>query len=203
MLAAVILAAGESRRMGFPKALLPFQGGTFLEHLIEVSCHPKIFWLRVVVGAHQEQIQQRVKLASSDWVVNPEWRKGQLSSIRAAIESLEGVNAQGIVVLLVDHPFVTKPILDALIEAYDRSPASIVIPTWRNRRGHPVLFPSHLLSELRAASDEVGARAVVWAHAAEVIEVPMQDESVLLDIDDRSTFEKLFPDGATDSNLPG
>lgn len=198
MLAAVILAAGESRRMGFPKALLPYQGRTFLEHLIAITEDAQLGARRVVIGAHQEQISQRVKLPAGDWVVNREWHKGQLSSIRTAIENLESVDLNGIVVLLVDHPFVTTPVLGALIEAFDRSPRSIVIPTYRNRRGHPVIFPAHLFPELRSASDDVGARAVVWAHANDVIEVPTQEEGVLLDIDDRSTFEKHFPSRASE-----
>lgn len=202
MLAAVILAAGESRRMGSPKALLPYQGRTFLEHLIAITEDARIGARRVVVGAHQEQITQQVKLTSGDWVVNREWQKGQLSSIRAAIESLSGVEADGIIVLLVDHPFVTKPLLGALIEAFEQSPCSIVIPTCRGRRGHPVIFPSSLFPELRSASDEVGARTVVWAHANDVIEVPTQEEGVLLDIDDRAAFEKHFPSRAPESS-PG
>lgn len=198
MLAAVILAAGESRRMGFPKALLPYQGRTFLEHLIAITEDPRIGAQRVVIGAHQEQITQRVKLPAGDWVVNREWEKGQLSSIRAAIESLKSMDMEGIVVLLVDHPFVTTSVLDSLVDAFDRSPRSIVIPTCRKRRGHPVIFPSSLFPELSSASDDVGARAVVWAHAKDVIEVSTQEEGVLLDIDDRATFEKHFPSHASE-----
>ncbi len=193
MLAAVILAAGESRRMGFPKALLPYRGRTFLEHLVEISEHPRIGARRVVIGAHEEPIRQSVALDSGDWVVNPEWRKGQLSSIRAAIASLEGVETEGILLMLVDHPFVTKAVIEIMFEALDRLPGSIVIPTRGNRRGHPVIFPARLFPELRAAPDGIGARAVVWAHAAEVVEVPVEEEGILLDIDDRATFERLLP----------
>jgi molybdenum cofactor cytidylyltransferase len=179
--------------MGFPKALLPYQGGTFLEHLLEVTRHERIGARRVVVGAHQEPIQQGATLPSGEWVINPDWQKGQLSSIRAAILSLKEVETEGILLALVDHPFVTKQVVEALIEAFDRSPGSIVIPTWRKRRGHPVIFPVRLYAELRGASDEVGARAVVWAHAKEVVEVQTEEEGVVLDIDDRATFERLFP----------
>ncbi|HVB99331.1 MAG TPA: nucleotidyltransferase family protein [Candidatus Dormibacteraeota bacterium] len=195
MLATTILAAGESRRMGFPKALLPFRGGTFLEHLIEVTAHPRMGARRVVIGAHEEQIRQSVALAPGDWVVNPEWRKGQLSSIRAAIGSLSGVETEGILLALVDHPFVTRRVVEIMMEAFDRLPGSIVIPTCRNRRGHPVIFPARFFPELCAASDDIGARAVVWAHAGEATEVPIDEEGILLDIDDRATFERLFPAG--------
>ena len=96
-------------------------------------------------------------------------------------------------VALVDHPLITRAVVDALVDAFDRSPRSIVLPTWHGRRGHPVIFPARLYSELYDASDDVGARAVVWAHKNEVVEVPCEEEGVVLDIDDRATFDKVFP----------
>jgi molybdenum cofactor cytidylyltransferase len=193
MLAAVILSGGESRRMGSPKALLPYHGHTFLEHLLEITRHPRIGVRRVVVGASRGEIARRVVLAQELGVMNEEWRKGQLSSIRAAIENLRGTETEGMLVALVDHPLISSEVVAALIEAFDRSPSSIVLPTWNGRRGHPLIFPSRLYEELVAASDDVGARAVVWAHKGDVVEVPVSEEGVVLDIDDRATFERLFP----------
>lgn len=193
MLAAVILTGGESRRMGSPKALLPYQGRTFLEHLVEVTDHPRIGVRRVVTGASHAEIIRRVKLPPEVVVMNRSWQKGQLSSIRAAIESLRATETEGMLVALVDHPLVTCAVVEALVAAFDRSPRAIVLPTWHGRRGHPVIFPAQLYVELYAAPDEVGARAVVWAHKNEVVEVPTEEEGVVLDIDDRATFDKLFP----------
>jgi molybdenum cofactor cytidylyltransferase len=124
---------------------------------------------------------------------NREWRKGQLSSIRAAIASLKGVETEGILLALVDHPLVTRPVVETMLEAFDRLPGSIVIPAWQGRRGHPVIFPALLFPELIRAPDETGGRAVVWAHAEEVVEVPTEEQGVVLDIDDRAAFELLFP----------
>jgi molybdenum cofactor cytidylyltransferase len=193
MLAAVILAAGESRRMGSPKALLPYENRTFLENLLDVTTHPRIGVRRVVVGANQAEIGQRVPLDPEMLVINREWRKGQLSSIRAGIESLRAIDTEGMLVALVDHPLVTRAVVAELVAAFDRKPGSIVLPTWKGKRGHPVIFPSRFYSELYDASNEIGARAVVWAHAKEVVEVASSDEGVVLDIDDRATFDRLFP----------
>ena len=179
--------------MGSPKALLPYQGRTFLEHLLEVTRHPRLGVRRVITGASHAEIVRRIPLPAEEVVLNRRWQKGQLSSIRAAIESLRSVETEGMLVALVDHPLITRAVVDALLAAFDRSPRSIVLPTWQGRRGHPVIFPARLYSELYAASDDVGARAVVWAHKNEVVEVPCEEEGVVLDIDDRDTFDKLFP----------
>lgn len=179
--------------MGSPKALLPHRDGTFLEHLLAITIHPRIGAQRVVVGASREEILARIPLPPEIVLMNDDWRKGQLSSIRAAIASLRAIETEAILVALVDHPLITAAVIDALISAFDRSPRSIILPIFSGRRGHPVIFPAHLYDELVAASDEIGARAVVWAHAAEILEVPVDEEGVILDIDDRSTFDRLFP----------
>src|ERR1700686_5460968 len=88
MLAAVILSGGGFRRMGSPKALLPYQGRTVLEHLLEITTHPKIGVRRVVLGADAEPIANNIALPAQEIVINKDWEKGQLSSIQAAIRSL-------------------------------------------------------------------------------------------------------------------
>jgi molybdenum cofactor cytidylyltransferase len=192
MLAAVILAAGESRRMGTPKALLPFPAKerkqeppkTFLEHLLEVSQDPRIGMNRVVLGAHAAEIQARVRLDPASIVVNADWASGQLSSIQAAIRSLPRGSTDGMLLFLVDHPLISKELVGNLIEQFYASGQSIVLPTFRGQRGHPVIFASGLYDELLAAPVEKGARAVVWAHAAEVLEIPTEEEGVVLNLND-------------------
>jgi molybdenum cofactor cytidylyltransferase len=88
VLAAVILSGGASQRMGSPKAMLPYCGKTFLAHLREVSTHPQIRERRIVLGPHAEAIRSAVPLPDSEIVLNPDWEKGQLSSIHAAIRTL-------------------------------------------------------------------------------------------------------------------
>src|SRR5258706_9240792 len=147
MLAAVILSGGASSRMGSPKALLAYQGRPFLEHLLEVTVHPKIGVRRVVLGAHAEPIAKSIALAADEIVINDDWESGQLSSIQAAIRSLpakEGLpdGTDGLLLCLIDHPLISKSLVNELIEQFYATPGKIVLPVFEGRRGHPVIFPA-------------------------------------------------------------
>jgi molybdenum cofactor cytidylyltransferase len=190
MLAAVILAAGESRRMGQPKALVEFRGRTFLERLLEATRHPRVGITRVVLGAGAEEIRAKLKLDPSIVVANPEWEKGQLSSIQAAIRSLPTGQSEGMLLCPVDHPLVSADLVATLIAEFDSSGKQIVLPVYHGRRGHPVIFHSDLYEELSAAPIDIGARAVVWAHAAELLEVSSEEEAVVLNLDDSEALRR-------------
>lgn len=190
MLTSVILAAGESRRMGSPKATLPFPTSettpgkvTFLDHLISLAVDPRVNTLRVVLGSNADRIRQRVRL-KDEWVVlNPDWKQGQLSSIRAAIRSLPQ-QTEGIILFLVDHPLITAHVVGQLISAFYAKKPLIALPTFDGRRGHPLIFSSQLFGELLAAPEDTGARSVVWAHSNDVLEVPTTEEGVVLNLND-------------------
>ena len=192
MLAAVILSAGASSRMGRPKALLPYREGTFLEHLIEVTRDPRIGVTRVVLGAGAEVIRAIAKLESSIVALNPAWEQGQLSSICAGLRSLDGVDIDGIVLCPVDHPLVSALLVNELVERFYSEKKAIVLPTYKGRRGHPVIFSKALFSELLAAPADMGARAVVWAHAADVLEVPTDEEGVTLNLNDPEMLKRAI-----------
>src|SRR5271163_1243612 len=115
MLAVAILAAGESRRMGAPKALLPYRGKTFVEHLIEITRHPRIGITRVVLGAGAADIQQKLSVDPSFIVLNEDWAQGQLSSIQAAIRSLAAETTEGLILCPVDHPLISAELVAQLI----------------------------------------------------------------------------------------
>lgn len=190
MLAAVILSGGVSQRMGSPKALLPYQGRPFLDHLLQITAHPKIGARRVVMGAHAEPIAKATQqLAANEIVVNAEWEKGQLSSIHAALRSLpEGTD--GILLCLIDHPLVSAQLVNELIQKFYATRAPVVLPVHDGRRGHPVIFSASVYEELLRAPLEQGARAVVWAHANEVVEVPTTEEGCILNLNDPETLQR-------------
>ena len=199
MLAAVILSGGASSRMGSPKALLPYQGRPFLDHLLEATRHPKISVRRVVLGPHAEPIAKSIHLNADEIVINADWALGQLTSIHAALKSLpKGLD--GMLLCLVDHPLISGTLVGDLIDAFYTSGAPIVVPVHMGRRGHPVIFSSRLFPELLAAPLDVGARAVVWAHRAEVNEFPTNEEGCILNLNDPEAFARLMsPRGPADS----
>jgi len=190
MLAAVILSGGASSRMGSPKALLDYQGRPFLEHLLDITVHPKIGVRRVVLGAHAEPIAKTIDLAADEIVINADWDKGQLSSIQAAIRSLPDGTA-GLILFLIDHPLISASLVNDLIEQfYATSCAKIVLPVFDTRRGHPVIFPAALYEELLQAPMDKGARAVVWAHAADVLPLPTNEEGCVVNLNDPETMHR-------------
>ena len=199
MLAAVILSGGASSRMGSPKALLAYQGRPFLEHLLEITVHPKIGVRRIVLGAHAEAIAKNIVLDADEIVINDDWEKGQLSSIQAAIRSLSAATGgtakdgaergtDGLLLCLIDHPLISGDLVDGLIEQFYAARTKIVLPKYEGRRGHPVIFPAALYDELLHAPADKGARAVVWAHAADVLEVPTNEEGCVLNLNDPETL---------------
>jgi molybdenum cofactor cytidylyltransferase len=196
LLAAVILSAGASSRMGRPKALLPYREGTFLEHLIEVTRHPRIGVTRIVLGAGAEVIRAMAKLDSSIVVLNPEWEQGQLSSICAGLRSLNGVDTDGMVLCPVDHPLVTARLVSDLVDRFYEGGKAIVVPTYNGRRGHPAIFSKSLFGELLAAPPDRGARSVVWGHAADILEVPTDEEGVVLNLNDPDMLRHAIEPGA-------
>ena len=191
MLVAVILSGGASRRMGSPKALLSYQGRSFLEHLLDVAQHPKIGLRRIVLGADREPIAKEVNLAPDEIVINEDWEKGQLSSIQAGLRSLPA-QTDGIILLLIDHPLISSGLVAELVESFYASGKSIVLPVYEGRRGHPVIFSSVLYQELMKAPLETGARSVVWAHSGEVQAVQTNEEGCVLNLNDPDTMQRAF-----------
>ena len=184
MIIAVVLSAGESSRMGRPKALLPIQGQKFIERIIRVIGQSRVGRTIVVLGHHADQLRGQIEHLPVEVVINPDYRSGQLSSLQAAIRHINDDDCcDGMLVHLVDHPFIDVALVDALIESFFETKKMIVVPRYKGKRGHPVIFSRQLFDELLNAPLDQGAKAVVNAHRQETLEIEWPDEGITLDID--------------------
>jgi molybdenum cofactor cytidylyltransferase len=178
----ILLAAGESRRMGFPKPLLRIGNETFLTRTL----HSMLEVARAVVvvtGAYEQPVRDQVSTTRRLRIVhNPDFLRGQLSSLKCAIGATSP-DVDGVLVHLADHPLVQGATFRALAEKYAVTRAPILIACHRGRRGHPVLFAKGVFSELLAAPEVEGARFVVNADPARVVYVEVEDPGVTLDLD--------------------
>lgn len=190
MIVAVILSAGESRRMGQPKALLPIGDTSFLERIVKSLQATKVEKIIVVLGHNAGEIETKIGRLPVTIVVNPNYAQGQLSSLTAAIRTLPAENVDGILVHLVDHPFLSPDLVNRMIERFYESKKLIVVPRWKGRRGHPVIFSSRLFAELLSTPLDRGAKSVVRAHAAETLEIETDDEGITLDIDTPEDYKR-------------
>ena len=192
MASAILLAAGESTRMGRTKALLPWAGTTLIEYQVRELRAAGVEDVAVVLGHDWLRVREMLASNVQPWharvVVNEAYREGRASSLRAGAAALPD-SADPIVVLSVDQPR-PREIVRALLEAHASGGASITIPTFEGRRGHPVVVAGALLAELREASEEAqGLRGVIAAHEASVREVAVDSEQAVLDINTPEEYE--------------
>jgi molybdenum cofactor cytidylyltransferase len=194
MIVAVILSAGESSRMGRPKALLPIDGVRFIEKIVTSLKSTRVGKIAVVLGHEAEEMRQKISDLPCEVVINPGYKRGQLSSLVAAIRNIEAGNdaqsVDGILVHLVDHPYIDPTLVNSMIDRFYETKKLIVVPRYRDRRGHPVIFSRLLFAELLATPIDQGAKVVVHAHRNETLEIDTDDEGVTVDIDTPEEYRR-------------
>jgi len=184
MIAAVVLSAGESSRMGRPKALLPIDGQSFIEKIVGALKQSGIARIVVVLGFNADGMRRQVEHLPVEIVVNPDYKQGQLSSLQAAIRHLQSTgNCDGMLVHLVDHPYIDSRMVRSMIDSFGDSDKLIVVPCHQGKRGHPVIFSNQLFQELLDAPQDQGAKAVVNAHRDRTLEIDTDDAGITVDID--------------------
>jgi molybdenum cofactor cytidylyltransferase len=187
LIAAIVLAAGKSERMGTPKALLPLRGRTFLDNILETISQSSVERTVVVVGHHKAEIEGHVSPGTSV-IYNPDYEQGMITSLQAGIRALPR-EATGALLFLVDHPLVQRDIIELLIK--NVAPGRIVLPTFKGRRGHPVLFASDIFQEILSLTMSQGANIIVRKDPSRVVEVSVDFPGILVDVDTPEDFRKL------------
>lgn len=179
--------------MGSPKALLDFRGLPFAVRILEALEVLEVKTRVVVLGPDAPRI--RPSLASHDcmMVENLEPETGPIASLRAALRALQPLQPSAVLVWPVDLPHVRVATVDRLLEAYRRTSAPAVVPTFGERRGHPVIWGAALFGELLTsdAATRDGARVVLHAHAAEIASVAVDDPAVIDDLNTPDDYERL------------
>ena len=184
MIAAVVLSAGESSRMGQPKALLPIEGETFIGRIVASLKQTQVGKIIVVLGHNADQLAAAIGPLPVEILINPNYQRGQLSSLQVAVRNLlADADCDGMLVHLVDHPYIDASLVDRMIRQFYESKKDIVVPRCRGKRGHPVLFSRRLFDELLDAPIDQGAKAVVNAHRDETLEMETDEEGITVDID--------------------
>ena len=187
--AAIILAAGESRRMGFPKALLPYRTDTFLDTLIglfESRCQPVI----VVLGAGADLIRSCVQ-RSATFVVNPDYTRGMTTSLQCGLRAVPP-DVEGVLFTLVDHPAVASSTIDALLAPPGPEGTPLLrVPRYGTDRGHPIWFSRDLIQEFLAIPEGGAANEVVHRHRPETQFLDLDDPGIVADIDDPEAYRQL------------
>jgi molybdenum cofactor cytidylyltransferase len=195
MVPGIILAAGRSSRMGRPKALLDAEPGTtFVRRIARTLLDGGAADALVVGRFEDEPLRREVEAIGAPvrFVVNTRADSGQLSSVIAGLNAADKPGIAGVLVTPVDVPLVRADTIRALLAAFSTRGAPIVRATCGGRHGHPVIFGRAVFDELRRADPAQGAKAVVRAHARDLVDVDVDDPGVLHDIDRPEDYESLF-----------
>ena len=188
MIAAIIPAAGQSRRMGAQKQLLPWAGTTVIGHIVDELLRSEIDEVCVVVGHQSDQITQALAGRNVRLVLNPDYRRTEmLSSVCCGLRALPPA-CVAVLVALGDQPAITAELVNTMLRAYATSGKGIVVPTHDGKRGHPLLFARRYCEELQIGYDQVGLRGLLAAHGEELLELSVASSAVLCDLDSRADY---------------
>jgi len=187
--AAVVLAAGESRRFGSPKQLLPWKATTLLEHVVDTALASSLGDVIVVLGHLAEKIRDLLRDRPIRLVINHDWDEGLSTSVSAGLRALPA-GYEACLFLLGDQPNITAEMINSILSTYRRTLAPVVAPAYRGRRGNPVLFSRSLFPELLTMEGDQGGREVILRHRDEMETVEVKEEDVFLDIDTVSDYER-------------
>jgi molybdenum cofactor cytidylyltransferase len=191
MFSAVLLAAGESRRMGEFKQLLPFGDKSFVACCIDNLLASRASEVVVVTGHREADVRNAVGARPVTFAHNEDYRSGMSSSIKRGAEAVSP-KARVIIVALVDQPQIGPDVFNQVIEAYEKRRPLIVVPTYDGRNGHPIAIDLSLKEEIMAIDPQQGLRQVVHAHKSHVAYVEVGSEAVLIDCDFPDDYRRLL-----------
>ena len=186
-ISAILLGAGQSKRMGVDKLSLPWGRKTMLEHCFETLLRSEVQEVVVVLSARNKATRDLFKGRRVKIVINPLSKMGMSTSIRRGLQKIRR-RGQGILIALGDQPFLKTRTIDALIRIFDQGKGGIIVPSFQGRRGHPVIFHRKFERELRNLKGDAGGRSIIEGHPEDVRVVPVRSIGVVKDVDTRPAY---------------
>lgn len=189
-LAALILAAGRSTRMGSNKLLEVLSDRPLLRHVVDAALASRADHVYVVTGHQEASVHAALSSCAVTFVTNSNYAEGLATSLKAGIAALPST-CDAVIVLLGDMPLIDSEIIDRLITAFESAPsASAIVPTYQGEWGNPVLLMRRLFEAVKNLEGDAGARKLLMAHREQVIELPVSSSSILFDLDTPEALAK-------------
>ncbi len=201
----ILLAAGLSVRMGRPKQLLPFGESTIIETVVDNMLNAKFNEIIVIVGHCAEQIRDTLKDRDVRIIFNPDYKDGMLTSVQRGVRSLDLENRQRLSanailkdrwafsLMLVDQPFITSDLVSKVIDTYSGTDKGIALPSYNNRRGHPVIFHNRYADAILALdADSGGVRSLFNVYSDDIHYVSVDTDAILRDIDSPEDYKSAI-----------
>ena len=189
--AILILAAGESRRMGEPKQLLPYKDSNLLLHTVKQASAIKYSDVFIVIGAHFSDIFKSIRGQKATVLMNSNWEEGMGSSLKKGIDFIKNKNNYDrVLITLGDTPLITTEHYEELISLSDSSGKRIVLTSYEEVSGVPAIFDKSLFNELFAMSNDEGAKPVIKKYKKEVTE--MTSKTPYFDVDTQEAYQELL-----------
>ncbi len=187
----VILAAGQSSRLGSPKQLLPYKDSTLLRHAAQVALEANIGPVLVVTGAHHEAVANAIEGLPISAAFNPDWQEGMASSLRVGLQAMVEAfpETDGILFMVCDQPYVSTSLLCSLVETQHKTGKAIVASTYQGNTGTPALFHHSFFNKLLELKGDKGARLLLETYAGEVVTILFKEG--VIDIDWKADWERL------------
>jgi molybdenum cofactor cytidylyltransferase len=188
MISAILLAAGQSKRMGELKQLMPFGQSTIVEQAVDNLLGSSVDEVILVVGYKAEDVIKAIAAKPVKLVINPDYEQGMSTSVIAGLNLVQS-KVQGVMLALGDQPLVDSQTINRLIEEFCNHDKGIAVPTYQGRRGHPIIFAIKYKEQLLKLRGDVGGRQIIKDNPDDVLEVAVDSESVVADFDTTDDYQ--------------
>jgi molybdenum cofactor cytidylyltransferase len=198
MVSAVVVAAGESKRMGQTKLLLPLEGKAILQWVLDNLGRSQVEEVILVLGHEADRVLRTVDTRNVKVVINRNYREGMITSIEQGLRNLND-KVEAFFIVLADQPGVSLEVFNRLITEFRQivPQKNIVLPTFCGRKGHPALFGVKYRKEASRIRGDVGLRQILQEHPEDILEVEMDTDSILQDIDTPDDYLKHLKSSST------